>query len=119
MATKTGKVIHNKGKYFLEMEGKSQLINEKTLSDPAALKSMAGQNVEVTVSSGANAFPVDIALAEAGAKKPKKPRILCYVPPVDMLKNVKMDLIRPKLADQLLKEGHITQEIHRNIKLIK
>lgn len=123
MATKTGKVTLKDGKYFLEMEGKSQQITEKAISDPAALKSLAGQNVAVTLSSGANPFPVDISLAAAAAGKGQKPpklvRITCYLPRAEILKNVKLDLARTNLADQLLKEGHINQELHRNISLKK
>ena len=115
MVTKTGKVIHNKGKYYLEVEGKHQIINEKALSNPAELKNLAGKNVEVTYSTGQKLFPVRITASEA--KKPIP--LTCYVPPAEMLKDFKVSVHRSVLLDKMFKEKHINQEIYEKAKAIK
>ena len=107
MSVSTGTVTSKDGKYFLvEASGKKMEISDKTVSDPAAIKSMDGKKVEITYSTGPSPFPVAIALPAAKSATGerivvvKRIRATCYVPPAE----IKMkfgEIDRVKIAEKL------------------
>lgn len=119
MATKKGKVTSKEGKYFLEVDGKSTAISEKTISDPAALKSMSGKAVEVEYSDGKAVFPVSIEVPVAGPRVRPKIRITCYVPQINLSSLVMTDALRASLTVQMVKEGFITKPLAEKISVQK
>jgi hypothetical protein len=119
MTTKKGKVISKEGKYFLEVEGKATAISDKTVSDPAALKSMAGKAVEVEYSDGKSVFPVSIEVPSAGPKVRPKIRITCYLPKIDISSLVMTDALRTNLAAKMATEGIITKSLAEKISVQK
>ena len=107
MSISTGIVTSKGGKYFLETGGKTMAISEKTMSDPAALKSMVGQKVEVTNSPGPVSFPVAISLAAANTLDKlakvvvvKRVRVTCYLPLQDIIAKFG-EIDRTKIAETL------------------
>jgi hypothetical protein len=135
MVTKKGKVITDKdGKHLLEIDGKRQEINEKTISDSKALRSLAGKDVEVELSEGDKSFVVSIASLSEGPVRASKGlaataaassraipriRITCYLPKID-LKDFKMtDAVRLVLAERMVKEGLISNKIAEKIAVNK
>jgi hypothetical protein len=136
MVTKRGKVVTDKdGKHLLEIDGKRQEINEKTISDSKALKSLAGKDVEVELSEGDKPFVVSIAsLSEGPARAskglavtasassktiPPRIRITCYLPKIDLRDFMMTDAVRPVLAQKMVKEGLISSKIAEKIAINK
>jgi hypothetical protein len=106
MSVSMGNVTSKGGKYFLETNGKTMEISDKTVSDPNALKAMAGKKVEITYSTGPVSFPVSISLpaAKTAASEKvvvvKRVRTSCYLPPPDIRAKIG-EINRAQIAEKL------------------
>jgi hypothetical protein len=107
---------------MLEVDGVTQEIASKTLSDASAIKSMAGKNVDVEYSDGAKPFVVSITtVAAASVKAPGKTAalahaaqmfgVLCYLPPADMINLATIGVHQSVLAQNMIKEGLISKKL--------
>jgi hypothetical protein len=77
---KTGKVILRDGKYFLATPGKEQQIGPEAQIDPAQLKALVGQEVELVYSEP---VPFVAGLISSVSSTLLKPyRFPCYIPNV-------------------------------------
>jgi hypothetical protein len=98
---KTGTVVLKDGTYFLEAEGKLRPIPISPKTQPAQLKGLVGQKVEI-VYSEATSFVAGLVV---GGRIP----ILCYFPRDPDL-SVVDEGARATLAKQFLNEGVLSQE---------
>ncbi len=119
MVTKKGTVISKEGKYFLEVDGQSTIISEKSISNPTALKSMAGKAVNVEYSDGKSTFPVSIEVPVAAMKGRPRIRITCYLPKLDFSAHAFTEAMRADLATHMVKEGLITKPLAEKISIQK
>jgi hypothetical protein len=103
----TGKVSFRDGQYYLETQQKQQLIPIGPHVDPANLKALVGQQVEVLYSEPHSFIAGFVAVAADPAIKFR--RILCYIPaPID-LGGVIEEGVRVGLAKQFLKDGVLSK----------
>jgi hypothetical protein len=101
----TGKVAFREGQYYLETEGKLQVIPVGPHVDSASLKALVGQQVEV-VYSEPRSFVVGLVAVSPTIKRPP---ILCYIPaPID-LGGLVQEEIRAGLAKQFLDDGVLSK----------
>ena len=98
---KTGTVVHKEGTYFLEAEGKLHPIPVSAKTQPAQLKEMVGQTVEILYSE-----PKSFV---AGLWRPGRPPITCYFQ-IEKFFGVVPEESRVALAKQLFNEGLLSQE---------
>jgi hypothetical protein len=101
----TGKVAFREGQYYLETEGKMQVIPVGPHVDSASLKALVGQQVEL-IYSEPRSFVVGLV---AVSPTIKFRRILCYIPaPIDLGGLVEEE-IRAGLAKQFLNDGVLSK----------
>jgi hypothetical protein len=98
---KTGTVVLKDGTYFLEAEGKLHPIPVSPKTQPAQLKELVGQKVEILYSE-----PKSFV---AGLLRPGHPPITCYFQ-IETFFGVVPEEARVALAKQLLNEGLLSQE---------
>jgi hypothetical protein len=102
-----GTVLFKEGNFFVEFEGKQELLPVSHENVPHA-KELVGKKVEVLLSEPQR-FIAGLILAEE--KVPfKRPRILCYKPIPDFLKAVIDDKERILLARQLFEAKIVNKE---------
>ena len=113
-----GTVVHTEGKYFLEVgveRAKKEKLPLGSMLDEAHLKELVGKDVEVLYS---NPMPSIVGVL---TKLPHCYFILCYYPPApwkEMIGTVVPLVdkgVRTQVADKLLKEGAISEEVHGKI----
>ena len=111
MATqpKVGTVLLKDGTYFLEAEGKQLPIPVSPSTQPAQLKELVGQKVEI-VYSEPKTFVV--GLVKPG---PHIVRILCYLPADPFVFGVVDEAARAGLARQFLNEGVLSKETYAKL----
>ena len=104
--SKTGTVVFKEGTYFLETEGKLQPIPVTPHTQPAQLKELAGQKVDIFYSQ-----PVTfvVGLAKSGVAI-RPPRIICYFPADPWAFGVVQEEARAVFAKQLFNEGVLSKE---------
>jgi hypothetical protein len=102
LPAKAGKIVVNKGKYFLAL-GVTRKEIPTTLAGESELAKMAGKPV-VAITSGRTI----VAILWEGTKKPWKPQCFtCYVPAPDFHKQVDPEL-RKMVIDKFLAAGVLT-----------
>ena len=103
---KTGTVVLKDGTYFLEAGGKLQPIPVSPNTQPAQLKELAGQKVDIFYSE-----PVQfvVGVVKSGTI-PRPPRIICYFPADPWAFGVVEEGVRAVFAKQLLNEGVLSKE---------
>lgn len=112
----TGKVSFREGQYYLETQGKQQLIPIGPHVDAANLKALVGQQVEVLYSEPHSFIAGFVAIAPDPAIKFPR-RILCYIPaPID-LGGVIQEEIRVGLAKQFLNDGVLSKANFEKLEL--
>jgi len=111
MATqpKTGAVVFKDGTYFLETEGKQLPIPVSPHTQPAQLKELVGQKVEIVYSEPTSFV---VGLVKAG---PRIVRILCYLPADPYVFGVVDEVARVGLAKQFLNEGVLSKETYAKL----
>jgi len=97
---KTGTVVLKDGNYFIEAGDKLQPIPVNSKTQPAQLKELVGQKVEILYSE-----PKSFVAGLLGGRRP----ILCYFP-IDPYFSVVDEGARASLAKQLVNEGVLSQE---------
>jgi hypothetical protein len=110
--SKKGKVVLREGKYFLEAPGNVEQIQIAAAIDPAQLKELVGQEVEILYSE-----PKVFAVGLVGTRPVagvRPPRIICYIPAVTDI-GVIAEEARLAFADQLLKEGVLSKENYERL----
>lgn len=111
---RTGKVISERGKIYLESDGERWEMDEGMILAKTPLENLIGQEVEVFLSEPKQ-FVVGLHL--------KRELTLCYVPihptcyiPIDRrLLNGLEDGLRINLANQFLEDGLISEEVHAKL----
>jgi hypothetical protein len=109
---KKGKVILRDGKYFLVTPGKEEQIGPGAQIDPAQLKTLAGQEVELVYSEPAS-FVVGL-IAPVSATLHHPIHITCYIPAVLNIGQIN-EASRATLAKQLLNEGVLSKENYERL----
>jgi len=103
---KTGTVVLKEGTYFLEAEGKRQVIpvgaNVQT-----SLKELVGKKVDILYSEPQRFVA---GLVQSGASTVRFPRIICYFPADPWAVGVVEEGARQALAQQFLNEGVLSAE---------
>lgn len=96
-----GTVAFKDGNYFLEVEGKQNVIPVGPHIDKAQLKELVGQKVDILYSE-----PKSFVIGIVG-KTERRPRILCYVPADFSIFGVIEEKARAGLAKQLFEEKYL------------
>jgi hypothetical protein len=104
---RTGTVVLRDGTYFLEAEGKQLPIPVSPHTQPAQLKELVGQKVDIFYSEPKSFVA---GLVKAGTAGPRIVRILCYIPADPYVFGVVEEEARAGLARQFLNEGVLSKE---------
>ncbi|MFC2172309.1 hypothetical protein ACFLU6_06715 [Acidobacteriota bacterium] len=107
-----GKVVHEKGKYFVEVEGKREELAGGIIVEGRKIEDLVGQEVEVLYSEPRR-FVVGLVAKEYGpilcyVRPPMPP--MCYYP-VDpwIYKGIEKE-IRENLAKRFFEEGLLSEQ---------
>jgi len=103
---KAGTVVLKDGNYFLEAGGKLQPIPVSSKTQPAQLKELVGQKVEILYSE-----PKSFVAGLVGGRRPP---VLCYFQ-VETFLGVVDEGARAGLAKQLLNEGVLSQATYEKL----
>jgi len=110
--TRTGTVVFEEGKYFLEVEGRREELLAGLVADEEQLRKLVGEEVEVLYSEPKR-FVVGLVSRKIGPILcyvwPPWP--VCYYPVPWILRGVEKE-VRVNLAKRFLKEGLISEEVY-------
>lgn len=116
---RTGTVVFEEGKYFLEVEGTREEVPAEAIAQEAQLKELVGQEVEVLYSEPKRAV-VGLVAKEFMPilcyipGPPWPPCFMCYLPPPWVIRGVELE-VRTNLAKRFLEEGYISEEIFERL----
>ncbi|MGD8969756.1 MAG: hypothetical protein PVI07_19800 [Anaerolineae bacterium] len=114
---RTGTVVLEEGKYFLEVAGERQELPPGFAAEEQ-LKELAGREVGVLYSEPKR-FVVGLVDRRLGPiicylPIPPIPPIPCYIPPPWVFRGIEKQ-VRINLADRFLEEGYISEEVYEKL----
>jgi hypothetical protein len=117
---RTGILVFEEGKYFLEVEGRREEVPPEAVAQEARLKELVGQEVEVLYSEPKRAV-VGLVARELMPIlcyipwPPLPPCFMCYLPPPWVIRGVEQE-VRTNLARRFLEEGYISEEVFERLR---
>jgi hypothetical protein len=117
---RTGIVVFEEGKYFLEVEGRREEVPPEAVAQEARLKELVGQEVEVLYSEPKRAVVGLVAKEFMPILcyipwPPWPPCFMCYLPPPWVIRGVEQE-VRMNLARRFLEEGYISEEVFERLR---
>ncbi len=117
--TRAGKVILDRGHYFLQVGDKRLSLEPGGVLSKDQLKELEGKEVEVLYTK-----PRQDVIGLASREFPPifcyvPPRALCYYPKDDWIFKGIEEQVRLNLADEFFNEGIISEEVHAILRRVR
>jgi hypothetical protein len=111
-----GTIAFEKGKFYLEVEGRREEVPPGAVADEAQFKELVGREVEVLYSEPRRVVVGLVAreLHPILCYVPWPRWVTCYLPAIWPIRGVERE-VQANLAKQFLEEGYISEEVYERL----